>query len=130
LQRDKGRDFALGLTMGWIMYLNDLLRLNKCMSEDQIELCAQEINDAYPALKMSDLAFLFRRIISGQYGEFYESLSIAKVLGFFREYFDERCLAAAEDSQRAHADFSSLNDAFNSSRNVKRWWQGKSSRFL
>ncbi len=69
---------------------------------------------------MKDPAFLFRRIINGQYGEFYESLSIAKVLSFFREYFDERCLAAAEDSLRTHADFSS-RDEFNCSRNVKRW---------
>ena len=127
LHREKSRDFTIGLVMGWLVYLNDLLALRKSMSEDQIEMCAIDITDTFYTLKMSDLAYLFRRIISGQYGEFYESLTISKVLTFFREYFDERCKHAAQQSIRQHADFSS-QDMFNYSQNLRRVWNGGSEK--
>ncbi|KAF2518373.1 hypothetical protein E0W68_09625 [Flavobacterium salilacus subsp. salilacus] len=127
IQRDKNPAFANALVMGWLVYLNDILNLNKPMTEEQIELCAQEVNNTYYSLKMSDLTYLFKKIISGQYGEFYESLTIAKVLSFFRDYFEERCQVAEEESHRTHADFSSI-DEFNYSQNLRRIWQGKSSR--
>ncbi len=97
------------------------------MTEDRIELCAIEIINEYYGLKMSDLTYLFRRIISGQYGEFYESLTISKVLTFFRDYFDERCHHAALQSMRRHADFAS-QDTFNYSQNLRRVWVGKSKK--
>ncbi len=125
LQREKSKDFAVGLTMGWLVYLNDILNLNKPMTEDQIELCAIEVNDTYYTLKMSDLTFLFKKIISGAYGEFYESLTIPKVLSFFREYFEERCLLAEEQSYRHHADLKSHTE-FNYSTNLRRVLEGKS----
>lgn len=127
LHREKSREFTIGLLMGWLVYLNELLNLKRPMTEDQIELCAAEIADCYYSLKMSDLTYLFRRIISGQYGEFYESLSITKMLTFFREYFDERCRLAAQESVRHHADFTS-RDMFNYSQNLKRVWHGTSEK--
>lgn len=118
-QREKGRNFTEGLLMGWLVYLNDILNLNKPMTEDQIEMCAIEIVNEYYALKVSDLTLLFKRIISGSYGEFYESLSIPKVLSFFREYFEERCNLGESLSQAEHNDFSS-DETFNISKNIKR----------
>lgn len=123
LQREKTKDFAIGLTMGWLVYLNDILNLNKPMTEDQIELCAIEINETYYSLKISDLTFLFKKIISGTYGEFYESLTIPKVLSFFREYFEERCQLAEQQSQRTHSDIKSHAE-FNYSKNIKRIFTG------
>lgn len=123
LQREKTKDFAIGLTMGWLVYLNDILNLNKSMTEDQIELCSIEINETYYSLKISDLTFLFKKIISGAYGEFYESLTIPKVLSFFREYFEERCQLAEQQSQRTHADTKSHAE-FNYSKNIKRIFTG------
>lgn len=119
LQREKSKDFAIGLTMGWLVYLNDILNLNKPMTEDQIELCAIEVNETYYTLKISDLTFLFKKIISGSYGEFYESLTIPKVLSFFREYFEERCQLAKQQSLRNHNDDKSHSE-FNYSKNIKR----------
>lgn len=119
LQREKSNDFAIGLTMGWLVYLNDILNLNKPMTEDQIELCAIEVNETYYTLKISDLTFLFKKIISGSYGEFYESLTIPKVLSFFREYFEERCQLAEQQSLRNHNDDKSHSE-FNYSKNIKR----------
>lgn len=117
--REKGRDFTEGLVMGWLTYLNDILNLNKPMSDDQIEMAATEIVNEYYGLQFSDLTLLFKKIISGQYGEFYESLSIPKVLSWFREYFEERCELAMQQSQQKHNDQKS-DEAFNISKNVKR----------
>ena len=117
--REKGRAFTEGLLMGWLVYLNEILNLNKPMTEDQIEMCAIDIANDYYALKISDLTLLFKRIISGEFGEFYESLSIPKVLSFFRAYFEERCNEAETQSMTDHKDFSS-DETFNISKNVKR----------
>lgn len=125
--REKGKDFAIGLVMGWLVYLNDILNLNKPMTEDQIELCAIEVNNTFYSLKISDLTFLFKKIISGSYGEFYESLTIPKVLTFFRVYYDERCTAAEQQSLRQHGDFVS-DETFNYSKNLRRVLEGKSRR--
>src|SRR5690606_41533871 len=64
LQREKTKDFAIGLTMGWLVYLNDILNLNKPMTDDQIALRAIEINETYYHLQISDLPFLFKKIVS------------------------------------------------------------------
>ncbi len=118
-QREKGRDFTEALIMGWLVYLNTLMDLKNPMSEEQIELCAQNIVDEFYGLKISDITLLFKRIISGQHGKFYERLSIADILSFFREYFNERCEVAEQNSDRMHKDFSS-NETFNYSNNIRR----------
>lgn len=122
-QREKGLAFTEGLILAWLAYLNGMLNLNKPMSDDQIELCASEITQDYYFLKFSDLTLLFKNIISGKYGEFYESLSIAKVLSFFREYTEQRFELASSQSQRFHNDTKSF-DEFNMSTNTKRLYRG------
>ena len=82
-----------------------MLNLNKPMSETQIRLCTTMILEEFYALKISDLTILFKRIIAGEYGEFYERLSIDKVLTFFRKYFIERCNLAEENNNRIHQEF-------------------------
>lgn len=120
LQREQGKEFTHSMIMGWLVYLNELLNLNKPMSEDQIEMCATDILSDFYALKFSDLTLLFKKIISGSYGEFYESLSIPKVLSFFRQYFDERLDIAVQESEMNHRNFTS-DETFNYSNNPKRY---------
>ncbi len=117
--REKSKEFTEGLLMGWFVYLNELLNLNKPMSTDQIEMCVNEILNDYASLKFSDLTLLFKKIITGEYGEFYESLSIPKVISWFRDYFEQRCNIAAQESLRKHQDFTS-DETFKISTNVKR----------
>ena len=74
------------------------------MSETQMILASQLICEEFYMLKMSELTLLFKRIISGQYGEFYERLSIDKVLTFFRKYLEERFEIAIDESSRNHRD--------------------------
>jgi len=121
--RERGKQFTEGMVMIWLMYLNNMLNLRKPLTEDQIELCAITIVNDYASLKMSDLTLLFKRIISGQFGEFFESLSVAKVLTFFRNYNEERLNLAEEMSIRTHNDKMS-DDTFNYSSSVQRLWYG------
>lgn len=125
LNRELGKDFTDGLLMAWLNHLNFILNLKRPLSEEAIEVCAIDINNEFYAIKISDLSFLFKRIYSGFYGEFYESLSIPKVMSFFRDYFDERCNLAEEQSLRNHNDLKS-DDTFNFSKNIKRILENKS----
>ena len=104
IQREQSKKFTEGLVLVWLMYLNEILNLNKPMSEEQMKLAAVLICEEFYMLKMSDLTLLFKRIISGQYGEFYERLSIDKVLTFFRNYLEERFEIAIDQSSRNHRD--------------------------
>ena len=104
IQREQSKKFTEGLVLIWLMYLNEILNLNKPMSEEQMKLAAVLICEEFYMLKMSDLTLLFKRIISGQYGEFYERLSIDKVLTFFRNYLEERFEIAIDQSSRDHRD--------------------------
>jgi hypothetical protein len=125
-KKEKGRDFTEALIMGWLIYLNSILNLNKPMTEDQIEMCATEVVNEFSFLKITDITFLFKRIISGGYGELYESLTIPKVLTYFRSYFDERCEIAENQTIRNHKDFTS-DETFNYSKNIKRILQNGST---
>ena len=104
IQREQSKKFTEGLVLVWLMYLNEILNLNKPMSEEQMKLASVLICEEFYMLKMSDLTLLFKRIISGQYGDFYERISINKVLTFFRNYLEERFEIAIDQSSRNHRD--------------------------
>ncbi|MFS1522122.1 hypothetical protein ACIPCA_12620 [Flavobacterium covae] len=123
IRRDKGDKFSKGLVMVWLLYINDLLNLNKPLTEDQIEWCATQIISDFAYLKISDLTLLTKRIISGVYGEFFESLNSAKLLRFFTQYAEERMELAENNSLRAHQNHAS-EDTFNYSQNIERIWKG------
>lgn len=118
-KREIGQGFTEGLVMGWLAYLNNILNLKKPMTDDQIELCAITITQEFYMLKISDITLLFKRIISGAYGDFYESLGVQKVLTYFREYTKERLDIAEQMSISSHKDFAS-DETFNYSDNMKR----------
>ena len=103
-QSKQGRQFTEGLVTVWLMYLNKELNLNKPMTESQLNFCSIYIVEEYYYFKTSELTLLFKKIISGQYGEFYESLSPAKVLTCFKEYSKERFNLAEDNSQRNHKE--------------------------
>lgn len=100
--RENGADFTEGVLQGWILYLNEMLNLKRPMTEEQIELSTDLIFEEYGSLKFTDLSLLFKKIISGKFGGFYESLSIDKLLTFFQDYFDQRLEANAENSKLIH----------------------------
>lgn len=127
IKRDKGIEFTEAFLMAWLLNLNDILNLKRPMTETQIMLCVSEILNIHPYLKIADLTLLFKRIMSGEFGEFYESLSIPKVLTFFREYSEERMNRAYEINNQKHQEHKA-NDPFEISKNIKRIWRGTPSK--
>lgn len=125
--REKGVEFTQAFLSAWLIHLNEILNLNKPMTEAQIVLCVSEVISRYGYMKIADLTLLFKRIMSGEFGEFYESISIPKVLTFFRIYNEERLNRAFEVNNRKHQEYKS-NDPLNISRNIKRIWRGAPSR--
>lgn len=81
-----------------------MLNLSRPMSEEQIRLCSSQIMNDYGYLKLTELSFIFKRILSGEYGEFYERLGIDKLLTFFRQYDKERFTFIDEQRQREHSE--------------------------
>lgn len=122
IKRDKGEDFTEAFIMAWLIRLNEILDLKNSMTEEQIRLCAQEVHADFYSLKIADLTLIFKNIIAGKYGEFYERLNISKVLTIFREYNEERIEFASQQSLRSHNEQKSASNygELNISKNLDR----------
>ena len=105
-----GTEKAEALLKLQLVYLNEMLNLKRPPGEAQIDEIAAEVVHAQPHLTMLDVHVIMRRAMSGHYGEFYESLTMPKVLKWFHDYFEERCLTAAERSRDSHAQTKEYND--------------------
>ena len=103
--RDNGREFSEGILEAWILFLNESTGIKRQMSDQQIETASDMILDEYSSLRFADLTVLFKSIIKGDFGSFYESLSIDKLMSFFKEYFDKRCSVSAMSNDSKHYEF-------------------------
>jgi hypothetical protein len=61
-----------------------------------LDLMTEEIVDGYPFLTEGDMQVIFRRALHGEYGEYYERLSIPKVMTWVRNYMNERVRTAMD----------------------------------
>lgn len=86
----------------WLMSLNESINLKRPLKDYQIDECAFMIVSNYRNINIADINVIFKRAKSGDYGELYESLSMDKILRWFRDYFDERCEIAASRSRMEH----------------------------
>ena len=102
IQYLEGRGFSEVVAEEWVRLLCEALDLKRSLSDDLMELAAQEIVNDYYYFKLADLALLRKRILTGAYGELYESINIPKLLGFFKKYSDERFELAEYRSQMDH----------------------------
>ena len=102
IQKAKGEEFTYAFVCQWLFNLNDILALKNPMNDTQIKLCSQYILDEFYGLKIADLTLVSKRILSGLYGEFYERISITKIMTIIREYDDERKDWSANQSIRQH----------------------------
>ena len=72
IKKEMGASFTTGYIKIWLVELNEMLNLRRPMTESQITFAAQLITDEFFGLKISDLQLLFRKILSGEYGELYD----------------------------------------------------------
>lgn len=98
LRNNVGEEKVCTLMKVYLIELNEVLGLKQPFSEAQIEAIAEEIVGMYSCLTMADVHLIFKRIKTGYYGNLYDRLPPPQMLGFFKEYFDERCEEAERQS--------------------------------
>ena len=122
-KRIKGEEFTEGLIVLWLMYLNSMLNLKKLLTGDQMDLIAANVVADYASLKISDITYIFKKVINGEFGELYESLTVPKVMTWFKKHTEERMDVAEQMSIREHQAFAQ-DDSFNYSSTKERIWKG------
>lgn len=78
--------------------LQNNVNLKRPLRPVQIDNIAREVVASFYSLTIADIHVIFRKAKIGEYGEFYESLDMPKVMSWFREYFDNRCELGASQS--------------------------------
>ena len=86
----KGEEHILSWIELWIVDLQMNLNIKNTMSEEMIHSCSEAILESFGYLTIPDVKNVFTEALNGVYGEFYESLSIPKVLKWFDEYGERR----------------------------------------
>lgn len=88
----------------WIADLVEFLNVGQNMTKTQIEATAKIIYSEFHYLNIADINLIFKRGKMGDYGQIYR-LDGQVILSWFREYNNERCLAAVdENSSKGLAD--------------------------
>ena len=105
IKKGKGEVFLRSYISMWLIYLKEVLNLNNPLTEAQIELCTEQIMADYSFLKISELSLIFKRIVSGEFGELYERISMPKIMNIFRQYDQERTEVVVTQNQQAHEQF-------------------------
>jgi len=102
LKINHGEGEVVKFLIKFILEINLSTNVARTMEASQIKYTAYLILEDFPFLKISDIILIFRRINSGIYGQFYNSLSTSKIIDVFKLYFDERCLSAENQSIQDH----------------------------
>ena len=84
----------------WIMGLNESINCKRPLKESQIDTCADLIVEEYSWVTIADINLVFKWAKMGRYGELFETMSIDKILGWFNDYYSERCEIAGEISRK------------------------------
>jgi len=102
INKKVGKETSLLILETWIVNLNDFLNISRKMTPEQIKETADMIYDEFYYLKISDISLIFKRIKTGFYGEFYESIDGMKLLKMFADYSQERVNMIIEQGIREH----------------------------
>lgn len=91
----------------WLIDLNETLGLKTPLKEHQIDTIAFYIVDKYRNLNIADINLIFNNAKLGEYKGVYDRVTIPTVMGWFKQYFDDRCNTAAEISYQEHVQHKS-----------------------
>lgn len=98
--KEVGKKVSLSILKVWLINLNDFLNISRKMNQVQIEETSDLLYDEFYYLKISDIALLMRRIKTGHYGQFYESIDGMKIIEMFYQYAQERLNGILDNSER------------------------------
>lgn len=99
LKAINGPEKVEALIKAYLTNLSDLVNMARPLNEKKIDAIAERVVTKYAVLTVADINFVFNSAINGDYGSFYESLDVPKVMAWFSSYFEDRCNTAAEISQ-------------------------------
>lgn len=90
LNKELGQEKVIAYITLWINDLNKALTLKRDMEAAQVRECAFYLYEDYYCATIADFKLFFSNVKKGLYGEMYESLSMAKLLGLFKAFFRDR----------------------------------------
>lgn len=99
LRRDNGSKKIEAIIKLYLIDLCENVNLTRPLGDAQVENIAREIVAEYYNLTIADVHVIFRQAKTGEYGDFFGSLDMPKVMTWFREYFNNRCELGAELSE-------------------------------
>ena len=102
IKKKVGEEVSLAIIKVWIINLNDYLNISRKMNPAQIDETANLIMEEFFYLKTSDIALIFKRIKTGYYGGFYESIDGMKILDMMHQYAEERINMHMNENDRQH----------------------------
>ena len=86
----------------WIADFLQSVNLKRSLNEDQVDEIAFLVVSEYRNMTISDINLIFKNAKLGKYGQFYESIDVVKVLGWFNEYFENRIRTAEDINHTRH----------------------------
>lgn len=86
-----GEEKAHEYIMSWIFFLDKFLGLKHEGDEFRLKETAWLILYDYYNLTIADIYLIIRKAMKSEFGKYYDRLSGATILSWFREYFEERC---------------------------------------
>ena len=104
LKREKGEKYAKAYLKAWIIYFQNLLNLKNKLNGDMIDFAVDEVFAHYWYITIADIKNVLTWALNGVYGEFYESLTIPKVVGWFSKYAEDRMDLCEQRSISNHYD--------------------------
>ncbi len=99
LKATNGSEKVEALIKAYLLQLTELVNIARPLNATKIDSIAERVVSKYAVLTVADINFVFNSAINGEYGSFYESLDVPKVMTWFATYFEDRCNTAAEISQ-------------------------------
>jgi len=99
LRRDYGDKKIAAIIKLYLIDLCENVNLTRPLRDAQVENIAREIVAEYYSMTIADVYVIFRKAKTGEYGDFFGSLDMPKVMSWFREYFADRCATGASISR-------------------------------
>ncbi len=105
LKAVNGAEKVEALIKAYLLQLTELVNLVRPLNEKKMNAIAERVVSKYAVLTVADVNYVFNAAINGDFGSFYESLDVPKVMTWFSTYFEDRCNTAAEISANEGANY-------------------------
>ncbi len=104
LQNDFDKEFVVDYLQLWIIKINDMVNAKNKMNDQQVQYTAQLILNENPLLTIADIKFVFDGIVSGRFGEMYNTIDCPKLCTWFRKHWEHRLSEAEAQSHIRHME--------------------------